>query len=358
MGAKISWKNCLGIGIIFLIFFSNISMAKSESLHTLLIEKKDSINENYVILEEECPPFLYSLIENRILAIHTPDGQIVGLIVSNGEIVEIIQGEPESTTIDIFADIQTIKSFETPNDFIRAWREGRIKVIFRNPITSHPIASSVALAGGVSACGFFYYFNGNYYTTKKSLFAMFSMLGLIKRKDKIGVEKEMATERVLFSILGWEGKGYKPKNNYARLLIGNTYLLNCRFTPLKDFKQVKIKLRYDDDKLTIDDCVHYAELPESKIYRISTKTEGLPELQTEATDIILICVKWEDGLKEEGLIKIPIAINRNVFDGISYTTGNIIKWIGGITGVVVVTAYTISPIISSILIKICEYFKL
>ncbi len=53
MGAKISWKNCLGICIIFLIFFSNISMAKSESLYTLLIEKKDSLNENYVIIKEE-----------------------------------------------------------------------------------------------------------------------------------------------------------------------------------------------------------------------------------------------------------------------------------------------------------------
>jgi hypothetical protein len=331
-------------------------MAKSESLYTLLIEKKDSLNENYVIIKEECPPFLFSLIENRSLAIHTPDGQIVGLIVSNGKIVEIIQGEPESTTIDIFTDIQTIKSIEAPNDFIRAWREGRIKVIFRNPITSHPIASNAALAGGVFAFGFFYYFNGNYYTTIKFLGATFSMLGLIKRKEKIGVEKEMATERVLFSILGWEGKGYKPKNNYARLLIGHCYLLNCRFTPLKDFKQVKIKLKYDDAKLKIDDCVHDAELPESKIYRVSTKTEGLPELQTEATDFILINAEWEDGLKEEGLIKIPIAINRNVCDGISYTTGNIIKWIGGITTVVVITAYSISPIISSIVLKIGEYF--
>jgi len=358
MIAKISWKNYFGICIIFLIFFSNIPMAKCESLHTLLIEKKDSINENYVIIKEEYPPFLYSIIENRILAIHTPDGQIVGLIVSNGEIVEIIQGEPESTTIDIFADIQTIKSLESPNDFIRAWREGRIKVIFRNPITSHPIASSAAFAGGVFAFGFFYYFNGNYYSTKKSLVATFSMLGLIKRKDKIGVEMKMATERVLFSILGWEGEGYKPKNNYARLLIGYTYVLNCRFTPLKDFKQVKIKLIYDDAKLKINDCVHDAELPELKSYHISTKIEGLPESQTGATDIILICVKWEDGLKEEGLIKIPILINRNVFDGISYATGNHIKLIGAIISVVVGAAFAISPFISTIFIKICEYLKL
>ena len=333
----------MGICMIFLVFFSNISMAESESLYTLLIEKKDLLNENLVIIKEE-NPFLFSLIENRHLAIHTPDGQIVGLILSNGDIVEIIRGEPESTAIDILTDMGTIESIGAPDDFMRAWREDRIKVIFRNPITSNPIASSAALAGGIFAFGFFYYFNGNYYITKRYLVARFSMLGLIKLKDKTGVEKEIATERVLFSILGWEGKGYKPKDNYSRLLIGHSYLLNCRFTPLKGFKRVKIKLRYDDAKLKIDDSDHDAELPESKIYRISTKTEGLPELQTEATDFILIDTEWEDGIKEEGLIKIPIAINRNVYDGVSYTTGNAIKWIAEIAVAVLSIAILIGDI--------------
>ena len=350
MGAKMSWKNYFGICIIFLFFFSNISMAQSESLYTLLIEKEDLLNENRVIIKEEYP-FLFSLIENRVLTIHTPDGQIVGLILSNGEIVEIIQGEPENTTIDILTDMRTIESVETPNDFIKAWREERIEVIFRNPITSNPIASSAALVGGLFAFGFFYYYTGNYCAAKKSLVAPLLMLGLIKRKDKICVEKEIYTERMLFSILGWEGKGYKPKNNYARLLIGNSYILNCRFTPLKDFKRVKIKLRYDDAKLKIDDSDHDAELPESKTYLISTKTEGLPELQMEATDFILIYAEWEDGLKEEGLIKIPVAINRNVYDGISYTTGNVITWIGGITAVVVPIAYAISSSIQFIILR-------
>jgi hypothetical protein len=175
------------------------------------------------------------------------------------------------------------------------------------------------------------------------------MLGLIKREDKIGIEKEIATERMLFSILGWEGKGYRPKNNYARLLIGHSYLLNCRFTPLKEFKRVKIELRYDDAKLKIDDRDHDADLPESKIYHISTKKEGLPEMQTEATDIILVYAEWEDGLKEKGLIKIPIAINRNVYGGISYTTGNAIIWIGGIIGVVVTIGDNIGPLIQYVL---------
>ncbi|SNQ59586.1 hypothetical protein [Candidatus Methanoperedens nitratireducens] len=337
----------MSICIIFLFFLSNISIAVSESLYTLLVENKDLINQNLVTIKKEYP-VLFSLIENRRVAIHTPDNQVAGLILSNGEIAQIIQGEPEGTTIDMFVDIGTIENIETPYDFLKAWREARIRVIFRNPIISNPIASGAVLAGSVFVFGLFYYFTGNYYKTKKSLFTAFSMLGMVKRNDRAYVEKEIVTERMLFSILGWEGKGYRPKNNYARLLVGHSYLLNCRFTPLKEFKQAKIKLRYDDTKLKIDDSEHNAELPESKIYRISTKTEGLPEMQTEATDFILICTEWEDGLKEEGLIKIPIVINRNIYDGISYTIGNAIKWLGEIAAAIVIIASAINPLINLI----------
>jgi hypothetical protein len=344
MQAKISWGISLSISILFLILlFSNISSAKSENLYTLVNEKKELLNENFAVIKEE-HPFLFSLFGNQHVAIYADD-QIVGLILRNGEIVEIIQGEPEDTTVDIFADIETIENIKTADDFLRAWREDRVKVIFRNPISDNPMASCSGLAGGAFAFGFFYYFTGNYYSTKRSLITMFSMSGLI-RKEKVGVEKEIATERILFSILGWEGKGYKPKNKYARLLIGHSYLLNCRFTPLEEFKRVKIKLRYDETKLKIDDTEHDTELPESKTYHISTKIEGLPEMQTEATDFILIDAEWAEGIKEEGIIKIPIAINRYVCDGVSYTSGNVIKWIGGITAAVVVIANAIGPLIT------------
>jgi hypothetical protein len=348
MRGKISWRICLSISIFLLIFFAEISPAESESLYTLLIEKKDSINENLVTIKEE-HPFLFSLVANRNVTVHTPDGQVAGLILSNGKIVEIIRGEPDNIAVDIFADIETIKNINTPDDFLREWREDRVKVTFRNPITDNPLASGAVLAVGTFAFGFFYYFTGNYYRTKKSLVYTFSMLGLIKRKDRGGAEKEIATERILFSILGWEGKGYMPKDNYARLLIGHSYLLNCRFTPLKEFNRVKIKLRYDEDKLKIDDSEHDAKLPESKTYLISTRTEGLPEMQTEATDFILINTEWEDGKKEEGIIKIPIAINRNVYDGISFTTGNIIKWVGEITLAAIVIANAINSLITPII---------
>lgn len=338
------WGISLSILCVILLF-SCISTAKSENLYAVLIEKEDLLNEHLAGIKEEYP-FLFSLFGNQRIAIHTPDDQIVGLILRNGEIVEITQGEPEDTTVDIFADMETIENIRTADDFLRAWREDRIKVIFRNPISDNPIASSAGLAVGAFAFGLFYYFTGNYYSTKKFLASMF---GVIKRKDKAGVEKEIATERMLFSILGWEGKGYRPKNNYARLLIGHSYLLNCRFTPLKELKRVKIKLRYDETKLKIDDSERDAELPESKTYHISTKIAGLPEMQTEATDFILIDAEWEDGIKEEGTIKIPIAINRNVCDGISYTTGNVIKWVGGITSAVVIVANVISPLITTIL---------
>lgn len=343
------WGISLTILCLILLFSSiSTSTAKSENLYVVLIEKEDLLNEHLAGIKEEHPS-LFSLFGNQRIAIHTPDNQIVGLILRNGEIVEIIQGEPEDTTVDIFADMETIENIKTADDFLRAWREDRIKVIFRNPISDNPIASCAGLAGGAFAFGFFYYFTGSYYSTKTSLVAMFSTFGLIKRKEPVGVENEIATERMLFNMLGWEGKGYRPKNNYARLLIGHSYLLNCRFTPLKEFKRVKIKLRYDDTKLKIDDSERDAELPESKTYHISTKIEGLPEMQTEATDFILIDAEWEDGIKEEGIIKIPIAINRNVCKGVSYTTGNVIKWIGGITGAVVIVANVISPLIATIL---------
>lgn len=338
----------MSIYIILLLFFSNISIAKSENLYTLLTENKDLINQNLVTVKEEYPVLFY-LIENRHVAIHTPDGQVVGLILSNGEIAQIIQGEPDDTTVDIYVELGTIENIKTPDDFLNAWREARIKVIFRNPIVDNPVASGAALAGSVFAFGFFYYFTGNYYKTKKSLFSAFSMLGMVKRRGGAYVEWEIATERMLFSILGWEGKGYKPKNNYARLLIGHSYLLNCRFTPLKGFKQAKIKLRYDDAKLRIDNSEHNVEMPETKIYSISTKTEGLPEMQTEATDFILFCAEWADGLKEEGLIKIPVVINRNIFDGVSYTIGNAIKWLGEIAAAIVIIASAINPLINFII---------
>lgn len=350
MQAKISWRISLSISILFLILvFSNISSAKSENLYTLVNEKEELLNENFAVIKEE-HPFLFSLFGNQHVAIRTPDGQIAGLILSNGEIVELIQDEPEGTRVDIFTDIETIENIKTADDFLIAWREDRIKVIFRNLIADNPIASCAGLAGSAFAFGLFYYFTGNYYRTKKSLIAIFSMFGLFKRKDRIGVEKGIATGRMLFRILGWEGKGYKARNKYARLLIGHSYLLNCRLTPLKEFKLVKIKLRYDETKLKIDDTEHDTELPESKTYHISPKTEGLPEMQTEATDFILIDAEWvDDGLKEEGIIKIPIAINRYVCDGVSYTSGNVIKWIGGITAAVVVIANAINPLITIII---------
>jgi hypothetical protein len=222
-------------------------------------------------------------------------------------------------------DVGTIENIRNINDFLEAWSKGKIKIIFRNPISDHPAASTAALAAGISAFGFFYYFTGNYYSTKKSLFSIFGMLGLAKEEKRKGVNSEVSTERMLFSILGWEGKGYKPQNNYARLLIGHSYLFKCRFTPLKEFKEVKIKLRYDETKLKIDSSEYTIDLPESKTCLISPKTEGLPEMQMEATDFILIDAEWKDGLKEEGIIKIPIVINRNVWDGVSYTAGNAIK---------------------------------
>lgn len=149
MAAKINWKNCLAICIIFLIFFSNISMAESENLYNLLNEKQDLLNKNLVIAKEKYP-LLFSLIENQHLVIHTPDGQIVGLTLSNGKIVDVIQGEPEGATIDILTDMGTIESIKSSNDFMTAWYDNRIKVIFRNPISGKPIASSAALAGGAA----------------------------------------------------------------------------------------------------------------------------------------------------------------------------------------------------------------
>ena len=343
------WRISLTILCLILLFSSiSTSTAKSENLYVVLIEKEDLLNEHLAGIQEEHPS-LFSLFGNQRIAIHTPDNQIVGLILRNGEIVEIIQGEPEDTTVDIFADMETIENIKTADDFLRAWREDRIKVIFRNPISDNPIASSAGLAVGVFAFGFFYYFTGNYYSTKKFLVAMFSMFGLIKRKEPVGVEKEMATERMLFSILGWKGKGYKPKNNYARLLIGHEYFLKGKFTPLKEFKQVKIKLRYDENKLKIDDSEHDAELPESKEYHLSIAQNALPEMQLEATAYIVIYTEWRDGIKEEGIIKIPIAINRNICDHIPYMTGNVIQWIGGITSALVILASIISPLIAIII---------
>ncbi len=68
-------------------------------------------------------------------------------------------------------------------------------------------------------------------------------------------------------------------------------------------------------------------------------------MQIEATDFILIDTEWSDGVKEEGIIRIPIVINRNIWDGISYTAGEAIKWIGGITIAVVGIGNAISPLI-------------
>jgi hypothetical protein len=337
------------LGIIFLVLvmlYSNISSAKSEDLYTLLNEKEELLNENLAELKGKCP-LIISLFKNQNVAIYADD-QIVGLILCDGKISDIIRGEPEDTTVDIYADMETIENIKTADDFLRAWREDKIKVVFRNQVADNPIVSSVGLIGGAFAFCFFYYFTGNYYSTKRSLIAMFSNFGLI-RKEKVGVEREISTERMLFSILGWEGKGYKPRNDYARLLIGHSYLLNCRFTPLKEFKRVKIKLRYDETKLKIDDIEHDIELPESKTYHISTKIEGLPEMQTEATDFILIDAEWKEGKKEEGVIKIPIAINRYICDGVSYSSGSVIKWAGGITAAVVVIANAINPLINGIM---------
>lgn len=102
--------------LVLILLFSNISSAKSDSLYTLLIEKKDLLNENLAVIKEE-HPFLFSLFGNQRVAIHTPDDQIAGLILRNGEIEEIIQGEPEDITVDIFADMETIENIKTADDF-------------------------------------------------------------------------------------------------------------------------------------------------------------------------------------------------------------------------------------------------
>lgn len=312
--------------LCLILLLSNISIAYSGSLYDAIVSNQDLINENLV-----GSPFLLGLFGNKHVAIHA-DNQIVGLILSNGKIINITIGEPEDTAVDITTDLETIKNIKTADDFLKAWSEGRIKVIFRNPVTDNPEASTAAAAAGVISFGFFYYYTGNYFITKKYLFSMFSMLGVVKLGHRAEVKSEISSERMRFCILGFEGKGYKPKNSHARLLIGHSYLLTYKIIPLKDFKQLKIRIRYDDAKLKIDKSEYSLSLPATVTHHISTKTEGLPEMQTEATDFLLFDVEWSDGITEEGIIKIPISINRNVFDGVSYSKGNAIQWVGGIIG--------------------------
>ncbi len=350
MWVKKWWTVSLSI-ICLILLLSDISVAQSERLYTLLLQKKEMINENLVVAKEKYP-FLISMFENEHIAVYA-GGETDGIILNDGTIEEIIPNIPEKTTVEIFSDAQTIENIRTIDDFLAAWSKGKIKVIFRNPILDHPLASTAGFAAGIFIFGFFHYFTGNYYGNKKFLLSLFGMFGVTKNKKRPGVESEISTERMLF-FLGWEGKGYKPKNNYARLLIGHSYVFKCTFTPLKDFKEVKIRMRYDETKLKIDCTEFTVGLPESKTCLISPKTEGLPEMQMEATDFILMDAEWKDGVKEEGIIKIPIVINRNVWDGVSYTAGNAIKWAGGITTAVIAIASFINPLIQYFILPLIK----
>lgn len=333
--------------IVCLILVISSSTAESD-LYDLIVSKMDIIEVNLAGIKEDLP-YLYSLFENRNVSIHTPDSQIVGIIFRDGQIINIVRGEPEETAVDILTDLETLGTIKNKDDFLRAWSDGRIKVIFRNPITDNPVASTTAAAAGIVSFGFFYYFTGNYFVTKKYLISVFSMAGIVRVGKKAEVKSEIASERIRFCILGIEGKGYKPQNNHARLLIGHSYLLTYKITPLKEFKQIKIKIRYDDSKLKIDKNEYSLELPATVTHHISTRTEGLPEMQLEATDFLLFDVEWTDGIKEEGIIQIPISINRNVFDGISYPFGNAFQWFGGLVGVAILFVSNLGTILGFIM---------
>ncbi len=320
--------------------------ATDTNLCVLIAGKADILNEELGMLKED-HPILSSLFGDQMVALHTDDGQTVGLKLTGLNVEEIFCGEPDNTTVDIYASIDTVKSIKTWEEFLKGWRDGRIKVIFRNPVSDHPLVSYTLMAMSFLGFGVFYYFTGSYHSTKRVLFAMSAMLGLTRHEGK--GEIEIATERMLIRVIGWEGKGYKPEKGYARLLIGHSYLLNCQFIPLKEFRHVKLKLRYDDSKLKIADDVCDTGLPTTKTYAVSTRSEALPELQFNATDFILIDAEWEDGVKEEGIIRIPVVINRYICDGIPYAAGNTIKWLGGILGSMVLLANTISLLISIII---------
>jgi hypothetical protein len=92
MWVKKWWIVSLSI-ICLILFLSDISAAQSESLYTLLLHKKELINENLVVTKEKYP-YLSSIFGNQHLALHA-GGQTVGIIMNNGTIAEIIPNEPE-----------------------------------------------------------------------------------------------------------------------------------------------------------------------------------------------------------------------------------------------------------------------
>ena len=109
--------------LCLILFLPNTSTAQSENLYTQLTQKKDLINENLPAIKEKSP-FVFFLLKNQQVAVYA-NNQVVGIILADGTIEEILPHEPEKTTVDIFTDMETIENIKNIEDFLDA-RDGTV----------------------------------------------------------------------------------------------------------------------------------------------------------------------------------------------------------------------------------------
>lgn len=321
-----------------LIFFSSPVLAiEEDNLYTFLDEKKDFYNENLEQLKTDAffRNFIRLLGDQRII-IHADD-QIGGLIMSAGIIVDVTPEEPQDATVDIFTTMATLRSIKNVEDFKEAWLEGKIKVEWRNPIVelvlevvlfvaNNPETTAAAGAAGIPIFSFFFYYTGGFEAYTRNMYPIFLLVTGRRPRPRVKEEKSDLL-RIKYK---WEGKGYMMKKGCHRLLVGNSYVLSYELEPLGELREATIKIRYGEDKLQVDGNTYSTQLPVSKKHHIEPQEGGIPELKSEATDFILIDAEFEDGTKEEGIVEIPVSINRYIVDSIPYWVGRGFTWFGSL----------------------------
>jgi len=335
-----------------IIFFSSPALAIEENdLYTFLSENKNIYNENVEKLKKSdfIRSFIY-LFGNQRIAIHA-DGQIAGLIFSDGMIVDIIPEEPQDATVDVFTNMITLVNIKNIEDFKEAWLGGRIKVEWRNAavdlfqdivlfVANNPKTTTAVGAAGIPIFSFFFYHTGGLEAYTRKMYPVFLLLRGRKPRPRVKEEKSDLL-RIKYK---WDGKGYMMKNGYHRLLIGHSYVFSYKLEPLGELREAAITIKYSGDKLQIDGNTYSARLPVSKKHHVEPQERGIPESKSEATDIILIDAEYEDGTKEEGIAEIPVIINCYIADHIPYLWGRVLTWffslqIGGTALVVIMVCW-------------------